>query len=175
MAYIVYSADDPLKRVGILDGSGIFLIGDQTHIPASGWMVMINPALYGDDKENKICNICHRVKPSEEFQKNQNGKDNRQVRRPSCNECRLKIDGIGMESKERKRWESNKPHLEIFKCPICKKTTIPGLTSKVVLNHDHKTGKITGWICESCNTGLGRFKDDVGVLQSAIDYLNTHT
>jgi RNase P subunit RPR2 len=60
-----------------------------------------------------------------------------------------------------------------FKCPICEKTTIPGLTSRVALNHDHKTGKITGYICDSCNTGLGRFKDDIVVLQRAIKYLES--
>lgn len=51
------------------------------------------------------------------------------------------------------------------------KKTIPGLTSKVVLDHDHKTGKGRAWICDSCNTGLGRFKDDIELLESAIQYL----
>ena len=51
------------------------------------------------------------------------------------------------------------------------KITIPGVTSKVVLDHDHNTGKPRAWICDSCNTGLGRFKDRVELLQNAIDYL----
>ena len=41
----------------------------------------------------------------------------------------------------------------------------------MALNHDHKTGQITGYICDSCNTGLGRFKDDTVVLERAIKYL----
>ena len=61
-------------------------------------------------------------------------------------------------------------HLE---CPICKKKTIPGITSKVVLDHNHNTGEPRAWICDSCNTGLGRFKDDINLLQCAIDYLKS--
>ena len=49
--------------------------------------------------------------------------------------------------------------------------TIAGVTSKVVLNHDHGTGVPSGWICDSCNTGLGRFKDDPEILRNAIRYL----
>jgi len=41
----------------------------------------------------------------------------------------------------------------------------------MVLEHDHRTGKPGGWICDSCNTGLGRFKDDVELLKSAIEFL----
>lgn len=125
---------------------------------------------YGDNKTEKVCNICHTIQPVGNFQKNQNGKDNRTVRRPSCNDCRKEIDGIGMKASDKKLWK--KP--EIFTCPICEKNTIPGLTSKIVLNHDHKTGKITGWLCDSCNTGLGRFQDSQRILRNAIMYLKKH-
>jgi RNase P subunit RPR2 len=80
-----------------------------------------------------------------------------------------------MSAAEKRQWMTLKPHLSVFTCPICDKTTIPGLTSKVVLNHNHDTGRIYGWICDSCNTGLGRFKDDVAILEKAIDYLKTHS
>mgnify|MGYP000612006976 CR=1 FL=1 len=159
------------KQIGYLvEANVVYLIGTEEFVEAS--YEPVNPEDYGDNKPEKICNICHRILPTEEFQKNQNAKDNRQVRRPSCNDCRKKIDGIQMDSKEKKDWEANKPYLVPYTCPICSKTTIPGLTSKVVLNHDHKTGKITGWICDSCNTGLGRFRDDKEVLRNAISYLD---
>ena len=155
------------NKIGYIKDGQVF---DLSHNPLLVDKIeYINPDDYGDSKEEKICNLCHRILPTDQFQKNQNGKDNRQVRRPSCNDCRKKIDGIGMDPNDKKLWK--KPYLEPFTCPICIKTTIPGLTSKVVLNHDHATGKITGWLCDSCNTGLGRFKDSVDVLKSAIYYL----
>jgi hypothetical protein len=135
---------------------------------------IIDPSLYGDDFPEKICNVCHQILPTVDFDKNQNGINNRTVRRPSCKTCRLSIDGVGMSSSEKRKWVAKKPHRVDFECPICKKITIAGVTSKVVLNHDHATGRILGWICDSCNTGLGRFKDDIAILKEAINYLETH-
>ena len=130
-----------------------------------------NPLQTGDQFEKKVCNMCNRLLSVNEFAKNQNGKNNRTVRRPSCNDCRKIIDGENMLLKDKREWERVKPYFEIWECPICKKRTIPGLTSKVVLDHDHITGKPRAWICDSCNTGLGRFKDDIATIENAIKYL----
>ena len=52
------------------------------------------------------------------------------------------------------------------KCAIC------GMeVEKLVIDHDHKTGKIRGLLCDSCNWGLGHFKDNPEYLRNAIDYL----
>lgn len=128
----------------------------------------------GDQFDYKICNRCGRYLPVTHFQKNQNGKNNRTVRRPSCKDCRDYIDGIDIPETVKKEWEKTKPEYEIWECPICKKRTIPGLTSKVVLDHDHETGKPRAWICDSCNTGLGRFQDNIDILENAIEYLKKY-
>lgn len=125
----------------------------------------------GDGFSKKICNVCHKLKKTSEFAKNQNAKNNRSVRRPSCKNCRKKIEGVEISRTDKLKWLKNKLVNEPFECPICKKRTIAGVTSKVVLEHDHRTGKAGGWICDSCNTGLGRFKDDVKLLRSAIKFL----
>lgn len=125
----------------------------------------------GDNFKYKICNVCHKLKKTTEFEKNQNGKDNRSVRRPSCKTCRITMNGIGISISDRKQWLKKKPNLEPFQCPICKKRTIAGITSKVVLEHNHLTGKVGAWICDSCNTGLGRFKDDINLLKNAIEFI----
>lgn len=132
---------------------------------------VFDPIKTGDKYNKKICNRCNRLLPVNNFQKNQNGKNNRTVRRPSCNNCRKEIDGVEVSTKDKREWAKSKPSFQIWECPICKKKTIPGLTSKVVLDHDHKTGKPRAWICDSCNTGLGRFKDDIETIESAITYL----
>lgn len=130
-----------------------------------------DPLKTGDAYEHKVCNVCNRLLPTTLFQKNQNGKGDRTVRRPSCNDCRKFIDGKDMTSIDKKEWNKVKPYMDFYECPICHKITIPGLTSKVVLDHNHKTGKPRAWICDSCNTGLGRFKDDIKLLKTAIEYL----
>ncbi|MHC6203069.1 endonuclease VII domain-containing protein [Breznakiellaceae bacterium SP9] len=133
-----------------------------------------DPTQTGDNFLKKVCNVCHRLLLTEQFQINQHGINNRVIRRPSCNDCREIIDGVPLSSIEKRRWDSVKPHMVPFECPICRKRTIPGLTSKVVLDHNHLTGTGRAWICDSCNTGLGRFKDDIDLLHSAIQFLETN-
>ncbi len=135
---------------------------------------LFSPERTGDQFEKKICNVCNRLLDVQFFQKNQNGKNNRTVRRPSCNACRTIIDGANMTAEQIRQMDKTKPHLVIWTCPICKKTTIPGLTSKVVCDHNHRTGHPRAWICDSCNTGLGRFKDNIELLESAIEYLKNN-
>lgn len=39
------------------------------------------------------------------------------------------------------------------------------------IDTDHKTGRVRGLLCMSCNVGIGHLKDDPKILQSAINYL----
>lgn len=64
---------------------------------------------------------------------------------------------------------------KFFICPICKKSSIPYVTANLVIDHDHDTGNAREWICDSYNTGLGRFKDNVELMQEAIKYLKKHS
>jgi hypothetical protein len=56
-------------------------------------------------------------------------------------------------------------------CKICK---IPhtSLRKRMAVDHCHSTGKVRGLLCDSCNKGLGHFKDDLELLSKAIDYLS---
>lgn len=125
----------------------------------------------GDAYSKKICNVCHKLLDTNEFAKNQNGKNNRSVRRPSCGKCREQLEGVDVPPKIKKEWSKKKPQDVPFQCPICAKRTIAGVTSKIVLDHNHRNGKVRGWVCDSCNTGIGRFKDDVGLIKRAIKFL----
>jgi hypothetical protein len=50
-------------------------------------------------------------------------------------------------------------------CAICKRVV------KLVTDHDHKTGKFRGLLCNPCNSGLGFFRDSPDNLISAKQYL----
>jgi hypothetical protein len=126
--------------------------------------------------ETKICNVCHILKPIEAFDVNQNAKAG-QTRRPSCKECRKVIDGVPLKNSEKKRMEAKEAEIieeGYFICPICKKVSIPNVTASLVIDHDHETGNAREWICDSCNTGLGRFKDSIKLMREAIKYLRKH-
>ena len=125
--------------------------------------------------EYKICNRCHVLKHQNEFAKNQNDGQSRHTTRPTCRECRVQIDGVNLLSSERKRMNKTKPEPhELFKCPICQKVTIPGVTANIVIDHDHRTGKAREWICDSCNTGIGRFQDSPEMLKRIANYIKLH-
>lgn len=53
----------------------------------------------------------------------------------------------------------------IIECIIC------GSDETLVVDHDHKTGKIRGMLCNHCNRGLGHFRDDPELLEFAAIYL----
>ncbi len=47
-----------------------------------------------------------------------------------------------------------------------------GALSKLVLDHDHMNSTFRGWLCNSCNCGIGMLGDDAAGLIRALAYLN---
>lgn len=62
--------------------------------------------------------------------------------------------------------KNNYPNSD-YRCPLCGEDS-----RKWYLDHDWKTGEFRAWLCNSCNIGLGAFKDDTDLLKKAIDYLD---
>lgn len=71
--------------------------------------------------------------------------------------------GITLEDYEKKYLEQE------GKCEVCKN---PQPT--LFVDHNHKTGKIRGLLCPSCNAGLGCFKDSTKIMQNAVIYLHKY-
>lgn len=55
------------------------------------------------------------------------------------------------------------------RCAIC------GEKSRLVIDHDHKSGMMRGLLCYKHNTAIGMFGDSKDLLQKSIEYLNTNT
>jgi hypothetical protein len=51
-------------------------------------------------------------------------------------------------------------------CELC------GRGGKICFDHNHKTGKFRGWICQKCNAALGFIEDNIQTLELMIKYLN---
>lgn len=60
-----------------------------------------------------------------------------------------------------------------YSCLICN-IHESQLDRKLAVDHCHDTGNIRGLLCNNCNTGLGRFRDDINLLTKAIEYLQQH-
>jgi hypothetical protein len=56
-----------------------------------------------------------------------------------------------------------------YKCEIC--GSEERLHKNLVVDHNHDTGEVRGLICSGCNSGLGQFRDNPDVLESALLYL----
>lgn len=59
------------------------------------------------------------------------------------------------------------------KCAICNNPPT-GFKKSLCLDHCHDTIKIRGLLCDNCNAGLGKFKDNIEVLTKAVEYLRKH-
>ena len=69
-------------------------------------------------------------------------------------------------------------HKQDGKCAICgnpETVTLRGKVKPLSVDHNHATGQVRKLLCTQCNHLLGHAKEDVKILQKAIEYLNNHS
>lgn len=57
------------------------------------------------------------------------------------------------------------------RCKLCGNEPKEG--KKLVIDHDHRNGKVRGLLCNSCNVGIGLLQDDPALLEKAINYIQS--
>ena len=145
----------------------------------------------------KTCNKCGEGKPLTEFGK-QSG---RPGLRTQCKACRSSYARAWeLEHPERSKaakdaWRLANPdrrraikrrHLygsdgsELMAsqdgvCAICSTDLSALQPGRIHLDHCHVSGKVRGWLCVKCNTGLGMYQDNPARLRLAADYLEKHS
>jgi hypothetical protein len=114
-----------------------------------------------EEGKSKICAVCEEEKPLTEFSisNTSTGAFKRKFRTKECVICRNK----SVNAKNR-LMKTAPPKSKT--CDICDD---PG---KKYFDHCHKELKFRGWLCNNCNTGLGKFKDNIEILGKAIKYLS---
>ena len=56
-------------------------------------------------------------------------------------------------------------------CATCGTKEPGGRWKSFAVDHDHKTGKVRGMLCKSCNIALGEVQDNLQTLTNMVEYL----
>jgi hypothetical protein len=135
-----------------------------------------------DLKDNTIrrCSRCTIVKPLKEFTKNKGLPLDHSY---CCKPCSLEYRKWG---RIKRRFGLNKEQYQTLVerqndvCALCgqkeriKRSQHHFGPNYLAVDHDHKTGKVRGLLCNQCNIGLGNFKENIQVLRKAAEYLEGH-
>lgn len=129
----------------------------------------------------KYCCICKNTKLLTKFHKSKRSSDGLKAQ---CKDCRnlysrnftkenphlikqreLKIDfNITLNQYNQMLKDQNEC------CALCNRHQ-SNFKRSLAVDHCHKTGRIRGLLCIACNTALGRFKDDIDLVNRIIKYL----
>ena len=101
---------------------------------------------------SKRCKHCASTKDIDQF--------------PIPNQARCRDCG---NAQRRIVWALKRTHVAACDqvCEICLR-----LGQRLCLDHDHTTGDFRGWLCGSCNRGLGHFGDSLEMMRRAVAYLD---
>ncbi len=138
----------------------------------------------------KICKTCGIEKPLDEFYKvNKKSK----YHQGTCKVCTVKKQSAtycpekGRDKNLRYNYGITiDDYNKILKeqggvCKICqtddpkgRKTGRGGSIDVFYVDHNHKTGKVRGLLCNTCNRAIGYIGENVNTLEQMIKYLNDH-
>lgn len=135
----------------------------------------LNPTI---QPEYKICSKCKQKKHNEtEFYRR--SKEAGGQREACCKTCKKEI------YKRDRKWGHKKERYSISKnqfekllaeqnnaCAICR-VPVKNLNRMICIDHCHTSGKLRGLLCHNCNSGIGLLKDNIQILEQAIQYLRS--
>ena len=124
------------------------------------WTVTSSQEVTGETP-TKRCKHCHEEKPDSEFVR---ADGRHRATRNRCKECSRR------QSDVRRRLRSQHPCPPPGNCPVCLH-----YTAEWVLDHCHYGEAFRGYICQSCNSGIGLLHDDPLIVRRALHYLLDYT
>lgn len=117
--------------------------------------------------QERNCSKCGETYPltSKFFQKNGTNRDGTiQYYRPECRKCMNSVTKDRTEA-YKLAGSPTKPELGT-PCRLCGRKD-----QQLVFDHCHETLKHRGWLCNSCNKGIGLLGDTVEKLKKVVLYL----
>jgi hypothetical protein len=122
---------------------------------------------------DKFCNHCKLFKPNNEkhFFKSSHKKTKSKFR-AECKDChRTRMKNYTLEERYGLSIEKYNELVlnQNFLCAICQEKP-----KRLVVDHNHHTGKTRELLCDGCNQGLGLFREQPEILTNAILYLRKH-
>ncbi|MFD6249438.1 endonuclease VII domain-containing protein [Streptomyces roseolus] len=114
---------------------------------------------------HKLCRQCGEIKPHGDWHRNTTASDGLATRCKACKKAQgraghLKLE-YGITEAQRDRMIVDQGGVRV----ICRE----GPAEHV--DHDHRTGKVRGVLCFSCNAALGQLKDRPDVIRRAAAYV----
>jgi hypothetical protein len=135
---------------------------------------------------SKRCCTCKQLLEVNLFGKDRSRADGLQARCKSCTrQIKKKYNPLAQRTAQLKHLYGITPEeysslleKQGHQCAICRTDSCQ--TGRAFsVDHCHSTGKVRGLLCQSCNTALGKFNDDIERIHKAIRYLEasqpTHT
>jgi hypothetical protein len=115
----------------------------------------------------KRCRRCGELRPLERFE----------PKRATCRDCVNAANRARRRTyrSDYQRWYDYGLTGEMYlamieaqdgRCPIC-----GGGSAALVVDHDHRTGRVRGLLCGPCNRALGHLQDQPGLCRAAAGYL----
>ena len=124
----------------------------------------------------KRCPKCEKTLPRSDFHISKKAKTGLQSH---CKSCVRKRKRDHHKRNLRERYNitpedyENIAFEQDYKCAICNEpTTNP--ERRLAVDHCHDTGHVRGLLCLTCNSGIGKLKDDPELVLAAYNYLIKH-
>ena len=116
---------------------------------------------YDEDTISYECRSCKEILPVTEYQVRE---DRSNYRAKDCRKCTAKEAVI-------KNWIRKTAPPRPNQCDCCGKLM---KHEEFYLDHCHVEKVFRGWLCNSCNSGIGILGDTLQHLETAVNYLKAH-
>lgn len=123
-----------------------------------------DPKASWDTSDGMECPTCKETKPVSEYYVRPDGKHSGSHR--NCKDCYKENSNVvyGLRKENPYPYEN----------PVCECCGIESHSDVLCLDHCHIEKVFRGWLCRSCNTGIGSLGDDIEGLEKGLTYLKGH-